>query len=74
MAKTAAKTATKKTSKTATKNANKTIKVKTANAKPEFVTETPVQKAVVLNENKDQTKQKTENPEHTRLNDPPHTT
>jgi len=70
MAKTAAKTATKKTSKTATKTANKTIKVKKAKAKPEFVTETPVQKAVVLNETKASHKEKTEKPDLTSLNGP----
>ena len=62
MAKTAAKTATK--------TANKTIKVKKAKAKPEFVTETPVQKAVVLNETKASHKEKTEKPDLTSLNGP----
>ena len=69
-AKTATKTATKKTSKTATKTANKTIKVKKAKAKPEFVTETPVQKAVVLNETKASHKEKTEKPDLSKLNSP----
>ena len=64
MAKTAAKTATK----TATKTANKTIKVKKAKAKPEFVTETPVQKAVILNETKASHKEKTEKPDLKTLN------
>ena len=59
MANTAKKTA-KTATKTATKTANKTIKVKKAKAKPEFVTETPVQKAVVLNETKASHKAKKE--------------
>jgi len=67
MAKTATKTATKKTSKTATKTANKTIKVKKAKAKPEFVTETPVQKAVVLNETKASHKAKKETPSFEKI-------
>ena len=66
-AKTATKTATKKTSKTATKTANKTIKVKKAKAKPEFVTETPVQKAVVLNETKASHKAKKETPSFEKI-------
>jgi len=66
MANTAKKTATK----TATKTANKTIKVKKAKAKPEFVTETPVQKAVVLNETKASHKEKTEKPDLSKLNSP----
>ena len=65
MAKTATKTA--KTSKTATKTANKTIKVKKAKAKPEFVTETPVQKAIVLNETKASHKAKKETPSFEKI-------
>jgi len=58
MANTATKTA--KTAKnTATKTAKKTIKVK-VKATPEYVTETPVQKAVVLKDTKASHKAKTE--------------
>ena len=66
MANTAKKTA--KTS-TATKTANKTIKVKKAKAKPEYVTETPVQKAVVLNDTKTSHKEKTETPDLKTVNE-----
>ena len=66
MANTAKKTA--KTS-TATKTAKKTIKVK-VKATPEYVTATPVQKAVVLNETKASHKAKTETPDLTSLNGP----
>ena len=57
-----ANTAKKTAKKTATKTVNKTIKVKKAKAKPEFVTETPVQKAVILNETKASHKAKKETP------------
>jgi len=66
MANTAKKTA-KTSTKTATKTANKTIKVKKAKAKPEFVTETPVQKAVVLNETKASHKAKKETPTFAKI-------
>jgi len=59
MANTATKTATKTAKNTATKTAKKTIKVK-VKATPEFVTETPVQKAVVLKDTKASHKAKTE--------------
>ena len=58
------KTATKKT---ATKTAQKTIKVKKAKAKPEYVTETPIQKAVILNETKASHKAKKETPSFEKI-------
>ena len=64
---TKASTNTAKTAKnTATKSAKKTIKVK-VKATPEFVTETPVQKAVVLNETKASHKAKTETPSFEKI-------
>ena len=66
MANTAKKTA-KTATKTATKTANKTIKVKKAKAKPEYVTETPVQKAVVLNETKASHKANKETPSFEKI-------
>ena len=63
MANTAKNTA--KTS-TATKSAKKTIKVK-VKATPEFVTETPVQKAVVLKDTKAEHKAKTETPSFEKI-------
>ena len=65
MANTATKTA--KTAKnTATKTAKKTIKVK-VKATPEYVTETPVQKAVVLKDTKASHKAKTETPSFEKI-------
>ena len=68
MTKASTKTAkTTKTAKnTATKSAKKTIKVK-VKATPEYVTETPVQKAVVLNETKASHKAKTETPSFEKI-------
>ena len=64
---TKASTNTAKTAKnTATKSAKKTIKVK-VKATPEFVTATPVQKAVVLNETKASHKAKTEAPSFEKI-------
>jgi len=65
MANTATKTA--KTAKnTATKSAKKTIKVK-VKATPEYVTETPVQKVVVLKDTKASHKAKTETPSFEKI-------
>ena len=62
-----ANTAKKTAKKTATKTAQKTIKVKKAKAKPEYVTETPIQKAVILNETKASHKAKKETPSFEKI-------
>ena len=66
MTNTATKTAKTTKTSTATKTAKKTIKVK-VKATPEFVTETPVQKAVVLKDTKASHKEKTETPSFEKI-------